>query len=220
MGLYWITTTTSQSGPSSTAVGFYQARGHASTTWHLQLSSWVGGRLIIFGHFTANVVWVPSTFIHYWWENKCLCGILDAAITLKWITTSTAYDGVFFCFVTWLVIHVGNVSPGKLAFLTVKKRSSCNHYAVRAVVACCHGNYLLIFQHSFLTDKEGERHFLTAEKKNRLDIPAETKKYIYLYREREGAEPCGRQGMLQYLLHTFGSSPPQRDLIDLDFVVH
>lgn len=65
---------------SLTAAGFYQQLGRGSAAWHLQLASW-GRPFNHFGHFTANVVWVPSTFIHYWWENKCLSGILDAAIT-------------------------------------------------------------------------------------------------------------------------------------------
>ena len=133
---------------SLTAAGFYQQLGRGSAAWHLQLASW-GRPFNHFGHFTANVVWVPSTFIHYWWENKCLSGILDAAIT--WLN----HPLMMGCLLlhgwssVWMLLWAStqffffSFSSCVCAFLTVKKKrkkvkrflfffpSSGNHCAVR-----------------------------------------------------------------------------------------
>lgn len=52
-----------------------------------------------FGHFTANVVWVPHAFIGYWLKSKCLRGIQRAAMT----PLNHPCDEVF-C--RWLVVCV------------------------------------------------------------------------------------------------------------------
>ena len=76
--------------------------GSCICSWHLQL----GRPLNHFGHCTANVVWVPSTFIHYWWENKCLSGIQQLP---NCINPQRWWDA--FC---WMAGHPwgGYVAPG------------------------------------------------------------------------------------------------------------
>lgn len=150
MGLYRIWYCPLKSCSFSYCRWLLPAAGSWIYGWHLQLASWVG-LFNHFGHFTANVVWVPSTFIHYWWVNKCLPSILDAAITKlnhppQW--WDAFWSSMYVYVALGLKSHRAALVSCVCAFPYSKEgggaafSSTANHYAVRqhspvAMVTTC-----------------------------------------------------------------------------------
>lgn len=104
-----------------------------------------------FHHFTANLVWVPSTFIHYWLEMKCLCCVAVGALSHppsdEMLVTSVYLTPGLLSFLVYVC------SPYSKAKKAGEKKMLSQSLRWMAAAACCHGNYLLIFQQSFLSDK-------------------------------------------------------------------
>lgn len=136
----------------------YQQRGHGSTAWHLQLASWVG-RLIILAisllmwsesqvhsfiideRINVSLVYymqqLPDWIIALWWD--AFCGMAGHPC-------GCCSGGVFLCVCFPYSKKKSKRGGGMLLFLAQAISICC-----WGAVACCHGNYLLIFRQSFPT---------------------------------------------------------------------